>query len=173
MKPTLPILSLLLVGLLTLNQSQGATVVQASISPTGEVSVTSASGSGASFTPSGSEESVSVAEGQSFSSETGTVAATDPSNSFGGGGDPVDARSAEGAAIAASSSQPNAGTPGDMATAAGGEGDLGATETAAGGGGGADTQSPLAPTAVPQGAVTQGSLAPVTSSPNPGLTTPI
>lgn len=173
MNPTLPILGLLLAGLLTLSPSHGATVVQAAISPTGEVSVTSSTGSGANFTPTGSEESVSVAEGQTFSSDTGTVAATDPNNSFAGAGDPGDARSAEGSVIAASSSQPNAGTPGDVATAAGGDGDLGATDTAAGGGGGGDTQSPLAPAAVTQGAVTQGSLVPVTSSPSPGLTTPI
>jgi hypothetical protein len=72
---------------------------------------------------------------------------------------PADARQAEAeplvAAVApAGSGDGLAGTE----TAAGGEGDLGATETAAGGGGGADTQAPLAP---------------VVTSPTPGLTTPI
>ena len=62
-------------------------------------------------------------------------------------------------------------------TAAGGEGggDLGSTETAAGGGGAADTQAPITPTGIqnPTGGQNSASVPPVTSSPSPGLTTPI
>lgn len=82
---------------------------------------------------------------------------------------PADARQEDAAPLVAASSPPSSGDGGlggtDTAagTEGGGEGDLGATETAAGGGGGADTQAPLSPAAVP----------PVTSSPSPGLTTPI
>lgn len=82
---------------------------------------------------------------------------------------PVDARQEEAASLIAASAPPSSGDGiGSTDTAAGAEGggeDLGATETAAGGGGGApDTQAPLSPA---------GAIAPVTSSPNPGLTTPI
>ena len=82
---------------------------------------------------------------------------------------PTDARQEEAAPLVAASAPPSSGDGiGSTDTAAGAEGggeDLGATETAAGGGGGApDTQSPLSPA---------GAIAPVTSSPNPGLTTPI
>jgi len=81
---------------------------------------------------------------------------------------PTDARQEEAASLIAASAPPSSGdgiggTDTAAGTEGGGAGDLGATETAAGGGGGADTQAPLSPAAVP----------PVTSSPSPGLTTPI
>jgi hypothetical protein len=82
---------------------------------------------------------------------------------------PTDARQEEAASLIAASAPPSSGdgiggTDTAAGTEGGGAGDLGATETAAGGGGGADTQAPLSPAAVPP---------PVTSSPSPGLTTPI
>ena len=82
---------------------------------------------------------------------------------------PTDARQEQAAPLVAASAPPSSGDGiGSTDTAAGAEGggeDLGATETAAGGGGGApDTQAPLSPA---------GAISPVTSSPNPGLTTPI
>jgi hypothetical protein len=81
---------------------------------------------------------------------------------------PTDARQEDAAPLVAASSPPSSGDGGGLGgtdTAAGGDGggDLGSTETAAGGGGSPDTQAPLSPTGVP----------PVTSSPSPGLTTPI
>jgi hypothetical protein len=81
---------------------------------------------------------------------------------------PADARQEDAAPLVAASSPPSSGDGGGLGgtdTAAGGDGggDLGSTETAAGGGGSPDTQAPLSPTGVP----------PVTSSPSPGLTTPI
>lgn len=80
----------------------------------------------------------------------------------GGASFPVDARQAEAEPLVAATSLPSSGDGlGSTDTAAGG-GDLGATDTAAGGGGGgADTQ---APASLPP---------PITSSPSPGLTTPI
>jgi hypothetical protein len=82
---------------------------------------------------------------------------------------PADARQEDAAPLVAASAPPSSGdgiggTDTAAGTEGGGAGDLGATETAAGGGGGADTQAPLSPAAVPP---------PVTSSPSPGLTTPI
>jgi hypothetical protein len=74
---------------------------------------------------------------------------------------PADARQESAAAIVAASAPPSSGDGlAGTDTAAGGGYDLSATQTAAGGGGAPDTQAPLAP-------------APVTSSPNPGLTTPV
>jgi len=99
---------------------------------------------------------VDTAAGTEAGSEQGSVVAV------GGASFPVDARQAEAEALVAATSLPSSGDGlGSTDTAAGG-GDLGATDTAAGGGGGgADTQ---APASLP---------APITSSPNPGLTTPI
>jgi hypothetical protein len=72
---------------------------------------------------------------------------------------PADARQESAAAIVAASAPPSSGDGlAGTDTAAGGGDDLSATETAAGGGRGADTQAPLSP---------------VTSSPIPGLTTPV
>ena len=76
---------------------------------------------------------------------------------------PTDARQEEAAPLVAASAPPSSGDGiGSTDTAAGAEGgggDLGSTETAAGGGGGgADTQTPISP---------------VSTSPRPGLTTPI
>ncbi|MFM8655327.1 MAG: FecR domain-containing protein, partial [Verrucomicrobiota bacterium] len=97
----------------------------------------------------------------------GSLVAFNDSNS------PTDARQEDAAPLVAASSPPSSGDDGGLGgtdTAAGGEGggggegDLGATETAAGGTGGADTQAPLAPAGAPP---------PVTSSPSPGLTTPV
>lgn len=74
---------------------------------------------------------------------------------------PTDARQQQAEPLVAATSLPSGDGLGSTDTAAGG-GDLGATDTAAGGGGGgADTQ---APASLP---------APITSSPVPGLTTPI
>jgi hypothetical protein len=72
---------------------------------------------------------------------------------------PADARQESAADIVAASAPPSSGDGlAGTDTAAGGGDDLSATETAAGGGRGADTQAPLSP---------------VTSSPIPGLTTPV
>lgn len=112
-------------------------------------------------TAAGESSSGTPGSGSSF----GTVVAIGASEV------PADARQEEAAPLVAASSPPSSGDGGGLGgtdtaagTEGGGEGDLGATETAAGGrGGGVDTQTPLAPTGVP----------PVTSSPSPGLTTPI
>lgn len=99
---------------------------------------------------------VDTAAGTEAGADQGSVLAV------GGASFPVDARQAEAEPLVAATSLPSSGDGlGSTDTAAGG-GDLGATDTAAGGGGGgADTQ---APASLP---------APITSSPNPGLTTPI
>lgn len=160
------ILALLCLGGILGNAGHTASCFQVNVSPDGNVAVTSASG-GASFTPSGSSEAQTVNQGQSFSSETGQVAEVDANDAFAGSVS-SDARSPEGKVVAASSAAPAAGSEiADTSTAAGGESNLGATETAAGGGGGADTQATatLSPASV--------SLPPVTTSSNPGLTTPI
>lgn len=108
-------------------------------------------------TAAGNEEQGS---GSGAGSGGGSLVAVSESSS------PADARQAEAEPLVAASSLPSSGDGlGGTDTAAGGDGggDLGSTETAAGGGGAPDTQAPLSPTGVP----------PVTSSPNPGLTTPI
>lgn len=74
---------------------------------------------------------------------------------------PTDARQEEAASLVAASSPSSSGdgvSSTDTAAGSEGGGDLGGTETAAGGGGGADTQTPISP---------------VSTSPRPGLTTPI
>jgi hypothetical protein len=108
-------------------------------------------------TAAGNEEQGS---GSGAGSGGGSLVAVSESSS------PADARQAEAEPLVAASSLPSSGDGlGGTDTAAGGDGggDLGSTETAAGGGGSPDTQAPLSPTGVP----------PVTSSPSPGLTTPI
>jgi len=134
----------------------------------GEVNARVASGT-AEFVPTGSSSGMQIGSNQGFSSATGQVATLGPSDSFTGtmlaAGD---ARSADGKAVASSSAQPSSGGPGDVATAAGGEGgDLGSTDTAAGGGGGPDTQPPLAPAPAPA-----PSIPPVTAPSIPDDTTP-
>jgi hypothetical protein len=138
-----------------------ASSLEVKVSSDGNVSVTTSKGASAEVTSPDGSSTTEVASQSTFSSETGTVTPVDANNSF-AGGSTSDARSEAGKAIAASSAMPGSGSgaAGDVATAAGGGDDLSATETAAGGGGAPDTQAPLAP-------------APVTSSPNPGLTTPV
>lgn len=99
-----------------------------------------------------------TAAGTEAGSEQGSVVAV--------GAPPLDARQAEAQPLVAASSPPSTGDgPGGTDTAGGTEGGGGPedTQTAAGGGAPPDTQPPLAPAGIP----------PVTTSPTPGLTTPI
>ena len=109
-----------------------------------------------------------TAAGESSSGTPGSGSSFGTLVAMGMSDGPMDARQEEAASLIAASAPSGDGLAGTD-TAAGGEGggDLGATETAAGGGGGADTQAPITPAAV------NTAPPPVTSSPLPGLTTPV
>lgn len=109
------------------------------------------------------QEGVQQGSGSGAGGGGGSLVAVNESSS------PADARQASAETIVAASSLPSSDSPGGTDTAAGteggGGGDPGSTDTAAGGGSPADTQPPSG--------ITPASLPPVTSSPTPGLTTPL